>query len=68
LTDIKRPIKVMMTIFQSDTPSDTPARSCADTWPDIATAATDMPILANCPTKIGQAKAHSARTSSRKTG
>ena len=53
-------IKVM---FQIDTPSDTPARSCAEACPAMATSTTAMPTLASCPTRIGQARCHRARIS-----
>ena len=65
LTDIMMPMRVMMTMFQTDTPSDTPAKSCAEAWPAMATSATDMPIFASCPTMMGQASSHSARISAR---
>ena len=54
-----------MTMFHTDTPSDTPARSCAVVCPTIATSATDMPTLASCPTRMGQANNHKAVISSR---
>ncbi|EKD98960.1 MAG: hypothetical protein ACD_23C00196G0001 [uncultured bacterium] len=37
------PIMLMISMFQIDTPSDTPARSCAEAWPAMATSTTAMP-------------------------
>ena len=63
LTAIMTPMRVMMTMFQIDTPSATPARSLAEACPAMATSTTDMPTLASCPIRIGHASCHKARVS-----
>ena len=63
LMAIITPMIVSISMFQIETPSDTPAKSCADAWPAITTSTTAMPMVANCPTRMGHARRHRPRSS-----